>query len=1037
MTTPLIAELERLGAPRSTIRRLNAPAPSNMGYLDLMHGVSVSWDGQHRIKPSAVVEFERKPILYVVDASSLATGPDEHRMEIAALRAKLATRGDAAWMAVRAPGKLTVYSLGFGATLPEGVVVQHKAGDSNTFIQDLALKGWDALHPGKRRAREAAQKAFHDVLMELVRAASKQMLASPALKNCEADVLSLVGRALFARFLVDRGFMTKATFPAFKGDFVSCFDDARRAAMTCRWLDDTFNGELLPLTKEEDRKNYRAFFSKLVAVDGDVLEPLSRILYHAPGGQLSIPEAWGGIDFAHVPAGLLSEVYEQFAHEHGPKVDKASSTKLAKAESIHYTPRAIAEFMLDQTFDAIRTCPKHKAHVLDPAAGGGVFLVLAYRRLVAAEWRARGRPNRTRLRKILYEQIRGFDINASALKLAALSLYLTALELDPEIENIKGIGFDPMIGHILTLARADHEPHPNAFVLGSLGPTIPQEHDHAYDLVIGNPPWTAWKGLKAETLNKTASDIVDRIADALPSTLAETPTLRASLKGYKNPDSRPDLAFAWRAKEWAKDNGVIAFALHARLLFNREGPTAEARNALFSVLKVTGILNGSALRQTDVWPGVASPWCLLFARNQIPQATDAFYFVSPQVESGLNKRGVMRVDYASAEPIEFGVLAKQPGLPKILFRGTELDADLMARLGRRRLPTLGSYWNDAGLSGGEGYKVAGDNPKPAPWMQGWPNLRKPRGSRKSLGFKIDPGKLPALNQPRLERARDPEIYAPPVLILPVSVQYNRDKGVGLIGWKRIAYSESFFGYSTARYSGGNAKDLAHYLHVLTASSLFIYHALMTSAQFGVERDTLQKEDADSFPIVPLDSLNPKQIEAVRKLSADIESGRCPWAEVDTCVAEIYALNASDRKLITDTLSVSLTYSDRRGAAESPPTAAQVQAFATELELQLRPHFDMVNAPIRVAPVVGKDSAWSFVDVTCDQRAPTPWLHDWLVALGQRSGSTQIFAEVGPQHLGLAMLSQYRYWTPSRARRCARAIISEHSNHLLRDVEDDL
>ena len=163
MNTPLIAELERLGAPRSNIRLLDDPSPKNIPYLDLVRGVNVSWDAKRRIRPQAVVEFERKPILYIIDGGSLAEGASEQSLEIASLRAKLASRGDPAWMAVRTPGRLTIYSLGFGDLLPDGIAIEHGPGERRTFIQDLAFNGWEALDSAPPRGRASTRQAFHAV----------------------------------------------------------------------------------------------------------------------------------------------------------------------------------------------------------------------------------------------------------------------------------------------------------------------------------------------------------------------------------------------------------------------------------------------------------------------------------------------------------------------------------------------------------------------------------------------------------------------------------------------------------------------------------------------------------------------------------------------------------------------------------------------------------------------------------------------------------------------------------------------------------
>ncbi|MGQ0528422.1 MAG: DNA methyltransferase, partial [Panacagrimonas sp.] len=683
--TALEADLAAFGASAASVRWLDSSGADNIDYRDLIHGVSLDWERTQKISLSAVIEFDQRPLMYVIRADAMSSALDVRSTQLQALRKKLACRGDRAWLAVITPGQLSIYPVGLSTTLPPPVAISRSDKDAQLFLQDLIV--------GRRKdlQRGAEETSFHDLLFKLVTKASRDLLALPPFRAKPDPVLSLVGRALFARFLIDRGLMNRKSFPTFEGDFQSCFSTPDKAALACNWQDSTFNGELLPLAD----KSYRTYFRELHREAPEIFQVLSNILYHAPDGQLLIKETWEHVDFAHVPIGLLSEVYEQFAHEHGPfedsdkpdaeKVDESKKKKkkksLADLESIHYTPRAIAAYMLDQAWPALK-CKPHEAHLLDPAAGGGVFLGLAYRRLVAEFWRAKKRaPTRKELRGILYRQVRGMDINEAALRLAALSLYLTALELDPSPQDFTDMAFDPMIGEdsVLVLVRKPHERHPNPHILGSLGDSVPTAFKNRFDLVVGNPPWTSWPdGAKGAGLNKAAQAEIRRIANQRASMSAVPDKLKAVAASYRNPDRVPDLAFAWKATEWAKaQDGVIALAMHARLLFKRQAHGAAARDALFSAVQVTGVLNGAALRMQEVWPNVQAPWCLIFARNRVPTIDDAFYFISPTVERKLNSAGLMRVDYESAAPVSLRALHGQPLLLKTLFRGTPADVEVM------------------------------------------------------------------------------------------------------------------------------------------------------------------------------------------------------------------------------------------------------------------------------------------------------------------------------------------------------------------------
>ena len=143
---------------------------------------------------------------------------------------------------------------------------------------------------------------------------------------------------------------TARTGPDLGVPFEQCFASAKSSKLICEWLDRTFNGDLLPLAD----KRYRHFFTGLGGDADTVFGCLTNVLYRAPDGQLPIAETWSAIDFAHVPVGLLSEVYEQFAHEHGPLLDASAprSRKLARVESIHYTPHRIAKFMVEEALAA-------------------------------------------------------------------------------------------------------------------------------------------------------------------------------------------------------------------------------------------------------------------------------------------------------------------------------------------------------------------------------------------------------------------------------------------------------------------------------------------------------------------------------------------------------------------------------------------------------------------------------------------------------------------------------------------------------------
>lgn len=1004
------------GVASQNIRDLSKLGPDNLDYLDLVQGISLDWTRTHRVRADAVVEHDGRPLLYVVNAGAMVGMTDT---ALATLRVKLASRGEPAWLAVSKPGELSIYPLGFDLELPPPTTVRSSDGRASALMQDLAA-GQLA------RDERSNRSAFHELLLRLITSVCKAMLSADALKHDPDSVLSLVGRALFVRFLADRAIL--------RGDQVvgadhpeTLLSTAASTARVFRWLDATFNGDLLPL----GQGRYDEFFRKLGKDVDIVLRELTNIMYRAPEGQLLIKETWGSVDFAHVPVGLLSEVYEQFAHEHGP-LHWASSNKrglpLAKLESIHYTPLRVAKFMVDEAFPGIRTAPAHKAKILDPAAGGGVFLTLAYRRLVSEHWRAFGRrPNRRQLRAILSNQIRGFDINASALKLAALSLYLTAIELDPAPHQPEGLEFEPMMGRVLIHVRDESEPSSRVNVLGSLGPAVGQDQNAQYDVVIGNPPWTSWRqevGSRKQDINAAAESIIRAIATERFGADNRTDFVARIVEEYQNADRVPDLPFVWKAMQWAKRGAVIAFALHARLLFKQSPLALEARNALFSALKVTGVLNGAALRQENVWPNTDAPWCLLFAVNEIPTADDAFYFVSPDLESSVNSDGVMRVDYASAQPVQLAVLLEQPTILKTLFRGTAIDADIMKRLNALDLPDLGSYWNKLGLVSGKGYQRTAGGRQVPEWMTGMPELRASSSNK----FAVDIGELPTFSSSFVHRPRSAQSYKSPLVLFPAAVRSNRDQGGALLAREDVLFSESFIGYSCNGYKH-DALGLAKYLYVISYSSLFTYRALMASSQFGVERDALLKEDIDQFPVIPFEELGSSDRRMAEYLADRIEVGVCPWSEIDAWVGRLYGLDSTHLRAIKDTLDVAAPSRLAQLTAQEAPGHRE-QDFVDAMNAVLQPLFEQLGAQVEVRRTQNESASWRFVDVICGNTERPEWTANWMQSIADDQGASRIFVRAKPGHLGIGLLAQYRYWTPTRARLCALDVFRHHADHLL-------
>ena len=649
-------ELLACGVPEDCVRSFRgATDPELVNYLDLLPKCGAT---ERDALPDGVAESRERPLLYFITGNRLSADEDEKRIKLNRLRRTLGSRGERAFLAMIETGLIRVIPVSLDSWTDQWREFRRDAPGVQSLFARMSLGEYEA--DGVPQQADYVYEAMFKLLTDV---ANSIVGANTGIGR--DDALSLVGRALFLRFLGDRGIVTAGDIAPGATRLDDCFADATKAADTCHWLDSTFNGDCLPLSESGGP----AWFRRVSPPGSDVLKDLRAILRGeepAGGGyQQRLRMDWSTFDFAHVPVGLLSQVYEGFVWKWAP--DEAGRT------SVHYTPRRIADYLVDDAFDGLRKAGK--ARILDPACGASIFLVLAFRRLYRERWKAAGkRPERPTIREILDKQLRGFDISESALRLAALSLYLTAIELDPKPTPPAALRFKNLRNRVLFKCRDDKDA-PTGPVAGSLDAKMLKEHGRRYQLVIGNPPWTS--------LEKSQKELAAMFHAIGREVLAERGLTQLS-KDFQNPDSVPDLPFIWRAMQWSEPGGRIAFVLPARLLFKQGDIGQRARDAIFQAVAVTGMLNCSNLSDTNVWPGMQQPFLLFFARNRVPGPDHTLRWITVHPDQALNDRGEMRVDSKSTEEVSVEQTFEEPWLWKALALGTALDVEIVRKVKQSR-----------------------------------------------------------------------------------------------------------------------------------------------------------------------------------------------------------------------------------------------------------------------------------------------------------------------------------------------------------------
>jgi hypothetical protein len=1047
--------VRRLEPPPGQVVRLfagGAITPDTAEYVDLIRGKALG----RTVK--AIVEKDGNPLLYVAQIEGEDQGPQLARL--------LANRAETAALLACTPDRVDVaalYACRLDSEIGRTDISLADDGQVKRILGDLQEGLW-ATTKGAY-----LEQSLRDLLVNSVSTVSDHLRGTHAVLSDAGTnpVLALVGRALFVRFLIDREILTDSTAPnlwrKLGGDWTLAFANPANAAATCRWLDDTFNGEFMPLARTS---GYASFFETIAAANPEALTPLSWILARTEaGGQLPM---WDRLDFSYIPAGTLSEVYEAYAHR--------ESRRHAKQTSVHFTPRHIARMMVRQALMALPEQNRAAAKVLDPAVGAGVFLSVAYRELAKASASATGRwPDSKELRDILYSQLRGMDINADALNLGALTLYLTAIELDANPLPPEKLRFKrSIVDNVLFSVAAAGE-------LGSLAKGDPG--GAGWDVVVGNPPWSSLSGSADESEDDThsalevAADVSDAQTGAANpngsppdafldsiNTLARG-TLKAREVGnphlYRHPDRVPDLAFVWKACEWARPGGVISFVLHHRILIKRTPNWRNARQSLFAALQVDGILNASefANHKELLWPGVEAPFCVLFARNQSPPPAHRIRMITLAVEPVLKVRRQIRLDPGASmwlSPRDFE--AKPAGIiPRIL--GSAYDQNLLESWIERtqlvagqmdperflELPQLPMIPLEAYLTqisrapARRGIKFGDKGARTVDWMARLPPETRWLDSREAVRGEVKAAALVDhyVLQPQKSGPPTQEWFTPPLLLMRQAMGKPGSMARALLvtpdkGDSLVAYPFAYLGTPIANTKKAIAD--AAYLALCLNSSVFAYYATLTSTQFAFGHKTLLNEDLQSFPVVP------RAWAIARRLTTDLEigtlfdalgRGQLDPRELDAWVARVMQLDEFDQAVIRDTLSVSYPIANGRQSGTAWVSATTFDAYVREMKSELEgadERLDVSTIRSLAAPAL---PGWRFVTFRASTQGSGEAVAQ-LEALNEMHlmrlvrtcyPAGQLWGATKRGEWVFGQLALQRLWLPSRAPIAAEAVLT--------------
>jgi hypothetical protein len=745
---------------------------------------------------------------------------------------------------------------------------------------------------------------------------TREALSSATRRRIPTDILdALLCRLVFTCYLFDRGVIGQSYLAGIGVKGASHLKDvlANKPAAEAKTalyklfkqLGKQFNGDL--------------FSDDLGKEAGFVEEPHIKTLkdfFHGTSVRSGQQSFWP-YDFSVIPIETISAIYEQFLKE---------SDEQAGA---FYTPRFLAEVVLDTALDGMGSVLGKK--FLDPACGSGIFLVGLFNRM-AEEWQQQNptahNPRRAReLMKLLRESLFGVDINPTACRITAFSLYLAYLDqLSPrDIQQLQVPG--GALPKLVTADKSSGNIRRGDFFDGAV--SLPTD----MDLIIGNPPW-----------GSTATE--------------STPAGQwCAAHGKPVPDKQIAAAFVWKGTEHVSDGGRVCLVLPHGVLFHHSRTALEFQNAWVHHHAITRIINLADFRWFLFGKAVHPALVVSYRKAPPTDIQHRIDYWVPKAEWTVVGAEVITVgptDRSTLTVAEVLEDLKSPDAPQIWkqkFWASPRELRLLDRLSlypRLRDHVRGPRERSSSKPWimAVGFQPFGENdPESSRRALTLPTRHFISATSPALDLfilKEDCDTLPS-NQVQVRRlVKSTEIFKSPHVLVAE-------------GYTSIIYADFDVAFQHAlRGIHGPAKDrsllifLAAYLRSALAT-FFLFH---TSSSWGVARPKVHVEEVLRVPMpLPDQQTNPKRCwqivekvagivaDATRNAATDFADRQGIVGAADAAIAplidEYFDVQAMEKSLIEDTLTVtipSIQPTRRRMPVPTvvPSSAPQREAYCTRV-----------------------------------------------------------------------------------------------------------
>jgi hypothetical protein len=947
-------------------------------------------------------------------------------------------------------------------------------------IETGAVFGDDRFRNSLSRADRALIRDLKTVRQQLAAISAPRGTKRPELRHLH----SLIGRAIFIRYLEDREILLPSYFdavakrrkewqkivaeapaaPALEPRlaelrFLRVLKDKDFTYALFEQLAHDFNGDTFPIDEEERDSIQQTHLDKLRGFLLGSTTPQQELFFFA-------------YRFDVIPIELISTIYEEFYNEREGKERNQGS---------HYTPPALVEFVLAQTLtpQVLVTKPR----VVDPACGSGIFLVESFRRMVRHLWSEQNgkRLSRPQLRKILREQIAGVDINEEAVRVAAFSLYLAFLHYQEprEINEERRLPYLKWVPEDERKQREIQKPgalffdvllHANSFE--AVAGKLPQEVTRRFGpgcamVVVGNPPWG--------TPRREDSDGQKAIAEAIRWC---DPKQHRPI-GYKELSQ----AFIHLTLALLQQDGRAGLLVSSGVLFKQQRNSRDFRRVWLSSARLDHVVNFAHVRQVFFSgpqreaKGISPFVSVVFQKVKTGTLNDnRFEYWSAKRTALIANMQCIVLNRGDMHWLSQRDCLANERLWKIYWWGGHRDESLIRSLDRfPGLNELPKHLPNVEILPGQGFKEANKS-QPAGWLEKYREL--PTEAFHRYG-PIDTKKLLTVPK-KVERRGVEDVYHGRRLLV------GRGIREGGIITARFETQKLCFRHSI---QGIRLKGLEPWQELtLTAiywSSLARYHYFVTSGSWGLWHDELHMEDVEAMPVCfPQNAvLRDRIVRIVEELqSLDLKPDgldlggieaqqRLPQLEnaLDTAVFDLYELTSAERDLVNEMCGVGLDlfYRNQKSDAlrevvrpeRSVGTLAEVSQENDGLSAYLRIFLERWNKDLapngelvwRVASPPSRAPLLAVLFETRHKNATPPvtpengagaW-RDVLARLEQSSrvpvNSSRIFIDtffraVSEREMLFIKRDERRFWTHTAAREDAESALTHLMN--LEDVAQD-